>query len=189
METFDLLRRVHGVCERLGIDYHTVGSMATIMFGIPRLTLDVDVVLDLHLNQVDDFCDEFPPDEFFLSKPAVMEAVRRRTQFNIVQSTTALKVDCIIPDGSAHSLSEMGRGTTRPTPAGFVARFASPEDVIIKKMEYFRLGGSDKHLSDSAQVLQVSRSQIDRAYIDRWAGVLNLTDIWEVIQTRADNPS
>jgi hypothetical protein len=186
METFELLRVVHEACERIGIRYLTVGSMATIMFGEPRLTLDVDVLLDIQPAQVDDFCDAFPAPVYYLSKPAVLQAIRTRSQFNIIHTTAALKVDCILPDGTPHSISEMGRGMLRPTPAGFDARFASPEDVMLKKMEYFRLGESDKHLSDCARVLRVSGKIVDREYIDRWATVLELNEIWQTIKMRAD---
>lgn len=64
------------------------------------------------------------------------------------------------------------------------ASFASPEDAIVKKMEFFKEGGSDKHLRDIAGVLKTSGEIIDTAYIDHWAAVLALTDIWQGMQER-----
>jgi hypothetical protein len=64
------------------------------------------------------------------------------------------------------------------------ANFASPEDVIIKKMEYYKEGGSEKHLRDITGILKVSGEEIDRAYIDHWARRLDLIEIWDAIQER-----
>ena len=61
---------------------------------------------------------------------------------------------------------------------------SSPEDAIIKKMEYFREGGSEKHLRDITGVLKTSREEIDRAYVERWAATLNLSDLWQSILER-----
>ena len=61
----------------------------------------------------------------------------------------------------------------------FQATFAAPEDVIVKKMEYYRAGGSDRHLRDIAGVLEVSGKEIDRDYIGDWAERLGLSEIWQ----------
>ena len=60
--------------------------------------------------------------------------------------------------------------------------------MIIKKMEYYRLGESDKHLRDIAGVLRVSGPAIDRAYIEDWAARLGLSDIWQRVLARVEQP-
>ncbi|MBI4288544.1 MAG: hypothetical protein HY671_08975 [Chloroflexi bacterium] len=64
------------------------------------------------------------------------------------------------------------------------ASFAAPEDVIIKKMEYYRDGGSEKHLRDVTGIISVSGGQIDRAHITKWATRLGLLDIWNAVLER-----
>ena len=64
------------------------------------------------------------------------------------------------------------------------ANFASPEDVILKKMEFFQKGGSDKHLRDIASMLKISREDINRVYISAWAEKFDLTEIWDSIQKK-----
>jgi len=64
------------------------------------------------------------------------------------------------------------------------ANFASPEDVVLKKMEYYQKGGSDKHLRDIASMLKISGEDIDRVYISVWAGKLDITEIWHAIQKK-----
>jgi hypothetical protein len=63
----------------------------------------------------------------------------------------------------------------------FEVVFASPEDVIIKKMEFFEIGGSDRHLRDIAGVLKISGDKIDRDYITTMASRFGLSDIWQSI--------
>ena len=71
----------------------------------------------------------------------------------------------------------------------YSAAFASPEDVIIKKMEYYREGGSEKHLRDITGILKVSAGEIDQAYIVEWAERLGLAPIWTAIQQRLTDES
>jgi hypothetical protein len=69
---------------------------------------------------------------------------------------------------------------------GLEFRFSSPEDVILKKLEFYREGGSEKHLRDIAGVLKVQGDKIDRRYIAGWASRLGVADIWEEIFRRLD---
>lgn len=187
MEPFELLGAIARVCESSGIRYVTVGSLATIAYGEPRFTNDIDVVLDLQREQVRDFCQAFPAPDYYVSRPAVEAAVRDRRQFNIIHTPTALKVDCFIP-ASDFDRQELARGVLKRVGTNSVATFATAEDVILKKMEYYRLGGSDKHLRDIAGVLKVSGEQIDRTYIAELASQLQLTEIWQAIVDRIGAP-
>ena len=63
--------------------------------------------------------------------------------------------------------------------------FASPEGVILKKLEYYREGGSDKHLRDIAGILRISGDQVDFAYIGDWATRLDLAEIWAKVRKTA----
>jgi hypothetical protein len=180
-----LVRLVTETCARVGSQYLTVGSIATSTYGDPRFTNDIDIVVDLQPTQIEEFCQAFP-DPFYLSRPAVDAAVRQRTQFNIVHTTSGLKIDCILTDGSPHCQSEMSRGVKRIMPGGLEVMLASPEDVIIKKMEYYRLGGSDKHIRDITGVLKQCPLPIDRGYIEHWSEILGLMDIWQSIIARTD---
>lgn len=188
MEPFELLKIVADVCEQLHIRYLTVGSLATIAFGEPRFTNDIDIVLDLQPQDIDAFCKAFSGPEYYLSRAAVESAVHKRSQFNIIHTTSALKVDCILPGNSPFDRSQLARGVRKQVREDFAAVFGSPEDVIIKKMEYYRLGESDKHLRDIAGVLRISGDIIDRDYIADWAGRLGLSDIWRSVLDRLKQP-
>ena len=181
MEDRELLRYAVEALERLGLRYFVTGSVATIFFGEPRFTVDIDIVVDLPAERIRDFCAAFPPEEFYLSEEAVRRAVRNRSQFNIIHPSSGLKIDVMIPAGSPFDRSRFARiRHVRPGP-GFEAAFASPEDVIVKKLEYYREGGAQKHLRDIAGVLRISGEKIDASYIQEWAERLGLQEIWQAI--------
>src|SRR5215217_2901841 len=169
MEQFDLLHYVVGVLERIGLRYFVTGSMATIFFGEPRFTNDIDIVVDLPSDRIPELCAAFPAPEFYLSEEAVRRAVSRRGQFNIIHPSSGLKVDVMVPADSPFNRSRFTR-TKKVKPApDFDAVFSSAEDVILKKMESYREGGSEKHLRDIAGVLKISGERLDRDYIAEWA--------------------
>ena len=93
-------------------------------------------------------------------------------------------MDVIVPPPSEFNSARFARARRVQAGEGWDAFFSSPEDAILKKMEFFRDGGSDKHLRDITGVLKTSGSEIDTAYIDRWAAAMGLTEIWRAILDR-----
>ena len=184
MEQSDLLRFVARAIEGLGLRYFVTGSTVTIFYGEPRLTNDIDVVVDLPESRIEEFCRQFPQDEFYVSQGAAHDAVRRKAQFSIIHPASCLKVDVIVPAPDAFNQSRFARVRRVSVGEDLDACFASPEDAIIKKMEYYREGGSEKHLRDITGVLKACGEQIDMAYIAEWAERLGLIDVWQVIRER-----
>ena len=141
-------------------------------------------MVDLPETAVDDFCREFPENEFYVSEDAALDAVRRRSQFNIIHPLSGFKVDIIVPESTEFNQSRFGRSRRVHAGMDWDASFSSPGDAILKKMEYFREGGSEKHLRDIAGVIKTSGDSIDRSYIEQWAATLKLQDIWQDILDR-----
>ena len=181
MEQSELLRFVVAAMERLGLQYFVTGSTVTIFYGEPRFTNDIDIVVDLPAGAVAEFCRQFPPDDFYVSEEAASDAVRRRSQFNIIHPAFGLKVDIIVPAATEFNQSRFQRARRVHAGPDWDASFSSPEDVIVKKMESFREGGSEKHLRDVAGVVRTSGADIDTAYIDRRAAAFGLSEVWHRI--------
>jgi hypothetical protein len=185
MEQSDLLRKLATSLEKLGIEYVVVGSTASIAYGEPRFTNDIDVVVNLSLKHVAPLCAEFPGPEFYVSQPAVQSAVSKQFQFNILHPSSGYKIDCIVAGADEFARSELDRGVEIYREDGaYKVRFATPEDVIIKKLEYFKLGESEKHVRDILGILRAQGDRIDRDYIDGWSRRKGLTDIWDAILAR-----
>lgn len=184
MGPFELLKKIVEVFEHLQVPYLVTGAVASIAYGEPRLTNDIDLVADLKDRHVSGLIEAFPSDEFYISEEMVREAIRQHGQFNIIHPSSGLKVDVIIKKNSPYDNSRFER-VRRVYPAeSYQANFAAPEDVIIKKMEYYKEGGSEKHLRDIAGILKISGEMVDRAYIVEWAKRLDLVEIWEAIQKK-----
>jgi hypothetical protein len=177
----DLLRRVLDAFAASEVEYLLVGSVASAAYGEPRLTLDIDVVVALTAAHLPHFLSFFPTPEFYLSSDAAAEAVRSEKQFNIIHPASGWKIDIIVKKADEFDRSRFGRRRIIPVFPDRSASVASPEDIIIKKMELYREGGSEKHLRDISGILRVSGDGLDFPYIEVWAGRKGLTEIWRAI--------
>src|SRR2546426_357758 len=148
MEQLDFLRLAIEILERLQIPYLVCGSVASGAYGEPRMTRDIDIVIDLRLGRISDLCEQFPAPEFYVSKEAARDAVRQGTQFNVVHPTTGNKIDFMISRDDVWSRQQLARRRREKLFGTLEGFTASPEDVIISKMRYYQEGGSEKHLRD-----------------------------------------
>jgi len=181
----ELLRYLVETLEALGIDYMIVGSQASIYYGEPRFTQDIDVVADLAATHIPRLLERFALPAFYLSEDAVRDALTHRGQFNIIHPASGLKIDIILKKDMPYDRLQFDRRLRQPLIPGRDAYFARPEDVILYKMLYFREGRSERHLRDIAGMLAVSSSAIDAGYVDEWSQRLGLSEIWEAILRRA----
>ncbi|WP_425615320.1 hypothetical protein NA78x_005235 [Anatilimnocola sp. NA78] len=170
--------------DRLQIRYAIVGSVASIAYGEPRFTNDVDVVADLQLEHVEPFLSAFPGPDFYCSREAMQSAIRKRFQFNVIHSAEGVKADIIIPTNDGFDRLELDRRQWVEVGESGYAWVASPEDVMLKKMEYYQLGGSEKHLRDIASMLRITKREIDYDYLADWIAKLNLQATWALIQEK-----
>jgi hypothetical protein len=184
MDQSDLVRLVIRALEATGIPYMITGSQASAYYGEPRFTRDIDIVADMNPGQVEAFITYFPSDEFYCDKDVIESEIKRRGQFNILHSASGLKIDIILTKITSFSKTEFARRNKGAIFSDQDTYFASPEDVIIKKLEYYKEGGSEKHLRDITGILKVSGDAVDRDYISNWAKRLELTEIWDAIQRR-----
>ena len=184
MELFELLQKVVEVFEDLRIPYLVTGSVAAMAYGEPRLTNDIDIVAAVAEKHIENLLKAFPAGEFYISEEMIREAIHRYGQFNIIHPVSGIKIDVILKQDTPFDNSRFGR-LHRIYPAeSYQANFAAPEDVIIKKMEYYKAGGSEKHLRDIAGILKISGEMVDINFITEWARRLGLLEIWDAIQER-----
>ncbi len=183
----DVLRHTIAALERTEIPYLVCGSVAAGALGEPRMTLDIDIALSLALSDVERLCAEFPSPEFYVSSITAQEAIRARKQFNVIHPETGNKVDFMMLGRDEWSRSQLERRLRVQLLPNLEGYSSSPEDVIISKMRYHREGGSEKHIRDSAGILAIQGTRLDRVYIKHWVDEFQLNDIWQAIETRADS--
>ncbi len=176
------MQKVADFLERESTPYRIVGSMASIVYGEPRFTNDVDVLVDLAVEKVDALGREFPPPDYYVSARAAREAIAGRRQFNILHMPSGLKVDMILPADTEFSRLDISHGQRMRSEGFYNALFASPENVILKKLFYFQQGGSDKHLRDIGGILLLQAEKIDQTYLDQWAAKLGVADELQLVR-------
>ncbi len=127
MNQAELLRHVVETLEALGIAYMVSGSQASVYYGEPRMTQDIDVVAEVTLAHLPTLLGRFPSPDFYASAETAREAVIARTQFNIIHSSTGLKVDIVVRKDTPYHRAEFERRRREPILPGRNAYFARPE--------------------------------------------------------------
>jgi hypothetical protein len=187
VEQTDLLRYAIDALERLGIPYAIVGSFASGVWGESRFTQDIDILIDIAQSQIPALCAAFPSDKFYVSDSAAREAVNLGGQFNVIHPASGNKIDFMIAGDNQLAAAQLQRAQRVALLADREGAVAAPEDVILGKLLYFQVGGSDKHLRDIAGILKISGDFLDRDYVAKFAAQLGLSDAWQAILARVVN--
>ncbi len=164
-----------------GIRYFVSGSVAAMLYGEPRVTLDIDLVIFLRLDNIARLAHLFPAPTFYLPPAEViaLEAAReRRGHFNIIHVGSGLKADFYT--ANRDELHAWAFRHAKQYPIGdLTVTLAPAEYVIVRKLEYYREGGSEKHLRDIRGMMAVSGDQIDQAGLREWVTRRGVEAEWE----------
>lgn len=177
IDTFkEAIQRLEGE----NISYMIVGSIASIIYGEPRLTRDMDIVIDVQPNHAPLFEKLFTQPEYYCPPIEVLSSeIIERGQFNLLSVATGLKIDVIVKKMTAYDQLRFERRQRITIWDGFPAYVASPEDIIIKKLEYYREGQSEKHLRDIKGIL--ANTEIDKDYLSAWVTKFQLEAEWNKV--------
>lgn len=165
--------------DRLGVPYFVTGSVASSAYGVPRSTLDVDLVVGLRAAHVLPLCRSLEG-AYYVSEDAARSAVGRGSTFNLVHLASMVKVDLYVLKDEPYEREAFARRSPRRIAEGAPEVFLpSPEDVVLRKLAWYRKGGetSERQWGDVLGVLRVSGANLDREYLDRWAKDLGIGDL------------
>ena len=166
--------------NKLGVSYMVSGSVAVIVYGEPRLTHDVDLVAVLDRQHIARLPGAFPPDEFYCppEEEIRLEAEReQRGHFNLIHHETGFKADVYLAGRDPLHAWALARAR-RIDVDGEPIVLAPPEYVILRKLEFFREGGSEKHLRDIRSILATSPDLIQRAELEELVAARGLEEAW-----------
>jgi hypothetical protein len=167
--------------EALAVRYFVGGSVASSVRGVPRTSIDVDLVADLESRHVTSLMERLGG-HYYVDEGRVRAAVEARRAFNLIHLATMFKVDVFVSKGRSFDRQAFDRAGLAPlddAPDARRFRVASSEDAILAKLEWFRAGGevSERQWADVLGVLRMAGAGIDREYLARWATALGVSDL------------
>ncbi len=171
--------------NRSSIAYMVTGGLATVIYGYPRMTLDVDLVVRLAVGDVARLSRLWPPADFYVPPLEVLHEESRRPEnghFNISHHETAMRADVYVAGESDLNDWALRHRVVRRI-EGEDVYVAPIEAVILGKLRYFKLGGSDRHLRDIAHMLKVSGAEVDHATLGRWIARQGLGAAWDTARS------
>ena len=168
--------------EQLGIPYAVGGSLDSSLHGVMRSTLDVDIVADMRLEHIPPLVSALSQ-EFYADDEMMRDAIEHHSSFNLIHYETAFKVDIFIRKTRAFDQLQLDRRktsiiSTEPEQSVYVT---SPEDTILAKLEWYRMGGevSDRQWRDILGVMKTRAGELDLDYLKKWAKDLKVADLLE----------
>jgi len=161
------------------------GAVASTIYGEPRLTNDIDLVVELNRESAEELFKAFSSEEFYCPPLEVIKLeVNRpiRGHFNLIHHNTGFKADVYLSgeDELHHwAISDRRRYDIEGEPIWL----APPEYVILRKLEYYQEGRSEKHLRDINSMIELSSDQIDFNKLDEKIKFYRLQKEWEKAKT------
>lgn len=185
-----LLVSVTKILESLDISYLVSGGMAVFVWGRPRFTADVDIVVELknaQINKLESALRQLGKN-IYIDKDAMKDAVLERGEFNFIDNDLGTKVDFWILQNTVFDLSRLKRKKKKLI-LGKSVYFTSPEDLILVKLIWHKDSGSFLQLDDVKSIFKISGKKLDMEYLKKWAVKLDVIDILEnLLKDKKDRP-
>ena len=184
MQDHNLFGIYLNILNKNQIQYFVTGSVASIVYGEPRLTNDIDLVIFLPEKEVDKFVKVFPPKEFYSPPEEIIRTELKREvrgHFNLIHHETGFKADIYFAGKEELQLWAL-KNRQQIDFFGISITVAPPEYVIIKKLEFYKEGKAQKHLTDIRSILANSKDIINFSLLNDMINRMGLNDVWDAIE-------
>ena len=179
MEQRKLLTEIARTLNDLRIPYVVTGSFALAVWGRPRYTADIDIVIQLLPQKLDELADALLDigKDVYLDKDAMQEALEKHGEFNFIHPASGLKVDFWILKNEPYATEQIKRGKIKKI-GNQQVKFISAEDLVLSKLVWYKSTGSERQLDDIRSVLKMQKS-LNLDYIKKWAQVQSTLKLLE----------
>ena len=164
------------VLDELKIEYAVSGGIAVSVWGRPRYTADLDIVIEISSKEKIEALTTGLLKKFktgYLDKETALSAYYEKGEFNLVEPEYGLKADFFVSDDTEYAKEAMRRRKDKKIGEKMI-KFFSPQDLIISKLEWYQISESDRQLEDIVTVLEAGK--IDKKYLEKWLGKLGLEE-------------
>jgi hypothetical protein len=179
-EPIEVTLKVTGVFETLGVPYVIGGSLASTLHGMVRTTQNSDIIAEMRAGHIRAFVTLLQI-EFFIDEDMIADSIQHNSSFNIIHRESMFKVDVFIPRPRPFQQSQFARAQRQifALETKISANFASAEDTILSKLEWYRMGGevSEIQWRDILGVLKTRAGELDLDYLRNWANELKVADL------------
>jgi len=182
-----LVIEVINLLNKNNIEYMLTGSFVSSLQGEPRLTHDIDLIININQKEANKITDIFSKDIFYFDSDNIIQAIKDKTQFNIIALDGSGKIDFWLLTDSEFDKSRFSRKIKKSF-FNLNILLSTPEDTIIEKLYWSELsGGSQKQFTDALRVFEIQHDLLDMGYIDFWVEKLLLKEIFLKLKKEAEN--
>jgi len=180
-----LLLKIAPILKNLKIDYFITGGLAVSVWGRPRATFDIDIIVKLLEPKVPALVKALRKISRagYIDEDAAKQAIIQKGEFNFIDPESGLKVDFWVAKNDLWSKVEYSRKKVKRIRNQQIY-FISPEDLILSKLVWYKESGSDRHLEDVESVLKISKKKLDRKYLKQMAKELEVQEILKEIENK-----
>jgi len=184
MSVNQVFEKLRSALDNANVPYLVTGSFVSSLHGIPRSTNDIDVVIAPTRAQLLALVEQFPEADYYCEKEDALQALTHRSQFNVIDQNSLWKIDFIVSRQRPFDVARFRRRAIVEL-AGVRVHAATPEDVLIAKLDWAKEGGSERQIEDAAGVVRVQGASLDVSYIEEWVEALQLQDEWARARAKA----
>lgn len=182
MQEVELFKVFLEPINRTAINYMVTGSVASMVYGQPRMTHDIDLVISLHPEQISDVIKQFPSTYFYcpsMDTIKIESSRESRGHFNLIHHKTGLKADIYLT--GKDKLQKWAMSNRVAITLFNIPIWLAPiEYVIVLKLQYYKEGSSSKHLSDIKNMLVMSADRIQTQKLDELITEFGLSAQWQM---------
>ena len=165
--------------QAAGIPYMVTGSMALAVYAVPRMTRDIDLVIECRPDDAERIANLFQAD-CYVDVAEIRDAVVHRSMFNVIHNEWIIKADFIIRKNDEYRRLEFSRRREIQI-AGVSMTFVSPEDLVLSKLAWSKASGSELQLRD-VRTLVSSVSTLDWPYLEQWAATISVSTLLQEVR-------
>jgi hypothetical protein len=181
-EELEIIKNVVTRLNSAGIDYMLTGSMAMAFYAAPRMTRDIDIIINVSMIDVERIVTLFQND-FYIDAASIRQAVQGHGMFNAIHTDSIIKVDFIVRKDEEYRIEEFSRKRMIDLD-GLQLAVAAPEDLVLSKLIWAHQSQSDLQMKDVRLILQSSKD-LDMPYLEKWSQSLGVKSLLRKAQENA----